>query len=69
MENGGCRCRCNVGGKKKDPINKNHGWEPIQQKYKVNENTSRRNPKKKTRANNRQKLGEDPMQRGLMAMK
>jgi hypothetical protein len=30
-EKGGCRWRCNVGAKKKDPINKNHGWEPTQQ--------------------------------------
>jgi hypothetical protein len=46
-EEGGCRWRCNVGGKKKHLINKNHGWEPIQQTYKANENTSRQNPKKK----------------------
>jgi hypothetical protein len=46
-EEGGCRWRCNVGGKKKHHINENHGQEPIQQKYKANENTSRHNPKKK----------------------
>jgi hypothetical protein len=28
-------------------VNKNQGWEPIHQKYKANENTSRHNPKKK----------------------
>jgi hypothetical protein len=33
--------------KKKNPVNKNQGWKPIHQKYKVNENTSRHNPKKK----------------------
>jgi hypothetical protein len=30
-----------------NPVNKNQGWEPIHQKYKANENTSRHNPKKK----------------------
>jgi len=34
-------------GSKKSPVNKNQGWEPIHQKYKANENTSRHNPKKK----------------------
>jgi hypothetical protein len=33
--------------RKKNPINKNQGWEPIQQKYKANENTSRHNLKRK----------------------
>jgi hypothetical protein len=33
--------------KKKNPLNKNQGWEPMHQKYKANENTSRHNPKKK----------------------
>jgi len=33
--------------KKKNPVNKNQGWEPIQQKYKADGNTSRHNPKKK----------------------
>jgi hypothetical protein len=32
---------------KKNLINKNQGWEPIHQKYKANDNTSRHNPKKK----------------------
>jgi hypothetical protein len=32
--------------KKKNPVSKNQGWEPIHQKYKANENTSRHNPKK-----------------------
>jgi hypothetical protein len=32
--------------KKKNLVNKNQGWEPIHLKYKVNENTSRHNPKK-----------------------
>jgi hypothetical protein len=33
--------------KKKNPVNKNQGWEPIHQKLKANGNTSRHNPKKK----------------------
>ncbi len=33
--------------KKKNTVNKNQGWEPIHQKYKASENTSRHNPKKK----------------------
>jgi hypothetical protein len=33
--------------KNKNHIYKNQGGEPIQQKYKSNENTSRHNPKKK----------------------
>jgi hypothetical protein len=33
--------------KNKSHIYKNQGGEPIQQKYKSNENTSRHNPKKK----------------------
>jgi hypothetical protein len=33
--------------KKKNPGNKNQGWEPIHQKYKANENTSIYNPKEK----------------------
>jgi hypothetical protein len=32
--------------KKKKPVNKNQGWEPIHKKYKENENTSTHNPKK-----------------------
>jgi hypothetical protein len=50
---------------KKNSVNKNQGWEPIQQKYKANENTSRHNPKK----NNQQKSSKDPMQSVLMATK
>jgi hypothetical protein len=30
----------------KNSVSKNQGWEPIHQKYKANENTSRHNPKK-----------------------
>jgi hypothetical protein len=38
-----------------NPISKNQGWEPIHQKYKANENTSRHNPKKeRKKANNQQ---------------
>jgi hypothetical protein len=40
--------------------------EPIHQINKANENRSRH---KKTKANNQQKSGKDPMQRGLMATK
>jgi hypothetical protein len=32
---------------KKNPVNKNQGWEPMHPKYKANENTSKHNPKKK----------------------
>jgi hypothetical protein len=32
---------------KKNPLNKNQGWEPFRQKYKANENTSRHNLKRK----------------------
>jgi hypothetical protein len=31
--------------KKKNPVNKNQGWELIHQKYKTKENTCRHNPK------------------------
>jgi hypothetical protein len=54
---------------KKNPVNQNQGWEPIHQKYKANENTSRDTTKEKTKANNQQKSGKDLMQRGLMTMK
>jgi hypothetical protein len=54
---------------KKNLVNKNQGQEPINQKYKANENTSRHNPKKKTKANNQQKSSKNPMQRGLMVTK
>jgi hypothetical protein len=33
--------------KEENLVNKNQGGEPIHQKYKANENTSRQNPKKK----------------------
>jgi hypothetical protein len=36
-----------IPSKKKNPVIKNQGWEPIQQRYKANENTSRHNRKKK----------------------
>ncbi len=53
---------------KKNPVNQ--GWEPIHQKYKTNENTSKHNSKKKkTKASNQQKSDKDPMQRGFFAMK
>jgi hypothetical protein len=34
---------------------KNEEWESIHQSYKANDNTSKHNPKEKTKANNRQK--------------
>jgi hypothetical protein len=42
--------------KKKHPVYKNQGWEPIHQKYKANESKSRHNPKKKTKTNNQRNL-------------
>jgi hypothetical protein len=42
------------------------GWEPIHQKYKANENTSRHNPRKKQKLTINKKSGEDHMQRGLL---
>ncbi len=42
--------------KKKNCVNKNQGWEPIQQKYKANENTSRNNPKKKNKSKQSTKI-------------
>jgi hypothetical protein len=36
-----------IPSKKKNPVIKNEGCEPIQQRYKANENTSRHNQKKK----------------------
>jgi hypothetical protein len=42
---------------KKNLVNKNQGWEPIQQKYKAKENTSRHNLKEKPKKNNQQKSG------------
>jgi hypothetical protein len=41
--------------------------EPIHQKYKANENTSRHNLKKKRKANNQLKSGKDPMKRNKLA--
>jgi hypothetical protein len=33
--------------KKKNPVYKNQGWEPIHQKYKANESMNEHNPKNK----------------------
>ncbi len=55
--------------KEKKSINQNQGWEPIHENYKATENTSKHNPKKKTKANNQQKSSKNPMQKELMAMK
>ncbi len=44
---------------KKNTVNKNQGWEPIHQKYKANENTSKHNPKKKQKQTiNKKKSGK-----------
>jgi hypothetical protein len=43
-------------------VNKNQGWELIQQKYKANENTRKHNPKKKLKQTIKQKSDKDPMQ-------
>jgi hypothetical protein len=53
---------------RKKLITKNQRWEPIYQKYKANENTSRHNPTKK-KVNNQQKSIKKPMQRIFMIMK
>jgi hypothetical protein len=56
--------------KKKNLVNKNQGREPIHQKYKANENTSRHNPKKKQKQTiNKNQVKRDPMQRGFMTTK
>jgi hypothetical protein len=44
---------------RKNPVNKNQGWEPIHQKYKVIENTSRHNPKKKQKQTINKKPGKN----------
>jgi hypothetical protein len=49
---------------KKKTVDKNQGWEPIQQKYKANKKTSGHNPKRKQKQNNQQKSGEDLMHEG-----
>jgi hypothetical protein len=55
--------------KKKNLVNKNQGCEPIDQKYKANENISRHNPKKKNKSKQSTKLCKDRMQRGPMVSK
>jgi hypothetical protein len=57
----------NPARRKKNPANKNQGWEPIHQNYKANYKYTQ--PKEKTKANNQQKSGKDLMQRGLIIMK
>jgi hypothetical protein len=44
--------------RKKSHVYKNQGHEPIHQNYKVNDSTSRHNPKKKMKTNNQQKIGK-----------
>jgi len=53
-------------GSKKSLVNKNQGWEPIHQKYKANENTSRHNPKKKQKQTMNKKSCKDLTRRRLM---
>jgi hypothetical protein len=50
----------NIG--QKIPVHKNQGWEPIHQKYKANESTSRHNSKKKRKQTikKKKKKGEKP---------
>jgi hypothetical protein len=43
---------------KKNRVHQNQGWEPIYQKYKAKENTSRPNSKKKQKQNNQQKINK-----------
>jgi len=47
----------------------NQGHEPINQKYKANDSTSRHNPKIKQKQTIKKKKKEKPMQIGPMAMK
>jgi hypothetical protein len=54
--------------KKKNPTYKNQGHEPINQKYKANNSTSRHNPKIKQKQRIFKK-GEKPMQIRPMVMK
>jgi len=56
---------------RKNFVNKNEGWEPIHQKYKANENTTRHNPKKKQKQtiNKNHVKSKDLMQRELMTTK
>jgi hypothetical protein len=57
---------------KKNPVNKNQGWEPIRQKCKANVDTSRYNPNKKQKQTINKKIyisGEDTMQREHMITK
>jgi hypothetical protein len=56
-------------GKKKNPLNKNQGWDPSiksTRQMKTQVDTTQR---KKNLANNQQNLGKEPMQKGFMAMK
>ncbi len=57
--------------RKEKHVNQNEAWEPIHQKYKANENTTKHNPKKKQKQtiNKNHVKSKDLMQRGLMATK
>jgi hypothetical protein len=46
-------------GKNENLVNKNQGWEPIHQKYKANENTSRYHPKKEKTKSKRTKIKDN----------
>jgi hypothetical protein len=62
----------NVRRKEKNPVNRNtnQGWEPIQEKYKANENTSRHNLNiQQKQIINTKKKSKNKMQRGLMITK
>jgi hypothetical protein len=47
---------------------KNHGWEPVHQKHKPNENTRRHNPKKKQKQKNQPKSGKHDMQSEVIGL-
>ncbi len=54
-------CKLDVQTEKEEkPCTKNQGWEPIHQKYKVNENTSRHNPTKKNKSKQSTKIKWTP---------
>jgi hypothetical protein len=51
-------------------VNKNQGWDPMHQKYKANENSSRHNSKKnKSKQTTKKTSSNNLVQRGLTTMK
>jgi hypothetical protein len=47
---------CKLLAKKKNPVYKTQQWQPIHQKYKANESTSKHNPKKKNESQQSRKI-------------